>query len=89
MTVDAYRNKMRTTMIAAGSDVQATAPNFETRVGKRKWLDRSKRLRERRSLTSSSATAATAAAGAGGGSGSVVELADDAEEEDVGSVLGI
>jgi hypothetical protein len=42
-TVDAYRNKMRSTMVAAGQDQSTIAPHFETRVGKRKWLERSKR----------------------------------------------
>lgn len=43
--VDAYRNKMRSTMVAAGQDVTAIAPHFETRVGKRKWLERGKRAK--------------------------------------------
>jgi len=42
-SLDAYRNKMRSTMVAAGQDVTTAAPHFETRVGKRKWLDRMKR----------------------------------------------
>ncbi|KAF2398022.1 hypothetical protein EJ06DRAFT_480599 [Trichodelitschia bisporula] len=42
-SLDAYRNKMRSTMVAAGQDVTSVAPHFETRVGKRKWLERSKR----------------------------------------------
>jgi len=42
-SLDAYRNKMRSTMVAAGQDVVSVAPHFETRVGKRKWLERSKR----------------------------------------------
>jgi len=42
-SLDAYRNKMRSTMVAAGQDQSTIAPHFETRVGKRKWLDRSKR----------------------------------------------
>ncbi|KAF2085354.1 hypothetical protein K490DRAFT_46728 [Saccharata proteae CBS 121410] len=41
-SLDAYRNKMRSTMVAAGQDV---APHFETRVGKRRWLERSKRAK--------------------------------------------
>ncbi|KAF2139168.1 uncharacterized protein K452DRAFT_300716 [Aplosporella prunicola CBS 121167] len=41
-SLDAYRTKMRTTMMAAGQDV---APHFETRVGKRQWLERSKRAK--------------------------------------------
>ena len=44
-TVDAYRNKMRSTMVAAGHDVASVAPHFETRVGKRKWMERSKRAK--------------------------------------------
>ena len=43
--VDAYRNKMRSTMVAAGQDVAAVAPHFETRVGKRKWMERSKKAK--------------------------------------------
>jgi len=42
-SLDAYRNKMRSTMVAAGQDVTTAAPHFETRVGKRKWLERTKR----------------------------------------------
>jgi len=41
--LDAYRNKMRSSMIAAGQDVVSVAPHFETRVGKRKWLERNRR----------------------------------------------
>lgn len=40
--VDAYRNKMRSTMVGAGQDVTQVAPHFETRVGKRKFLEWSK-----------------------------------------------
>lgn len=47
LAVDAYRNKMRSTMVAAGQDVANTAPHFETRVGKRKWLERSKKAKGR------------------------------------------
>jgi len=43
--VDAYRNKMRSTMVAAGHDVASVAPHFETRVGKRKWIERNKRAK--------------------------------------------
>ena len=43
--VDAYRNKMRSTMVANGQDVTTVAPHFETRPGKRKWQDRGKRMR--------------------------------------------
>ncbi|KAF2104638.1 hypothetical protein NA57DRAFT_30561 [Rhizodiscina lignyota] len=46
-SLDAYRNKMRSTMVAAGQDVANVAPHFETRVGKRKWLERSKKTKGR------------------------------------------
>lgn len=32
-------------MVSAGQDVGSIAPHFETRVGKRKWLERSKRAK--------------------------------------------
>ena len=41
--VDSYRNKVRKVMDDTGKDVAATAPHFETRVGKRRWNDRNKR----------------------------------------------
>jgi len=44
-SLDAYRNKMRSTMIAGGSEAGTIAPHFETRPGKRKWLERNKRAR--------------------------------------------
>lgn len=34
---------MRSTMLTAGQEVSAVAPHFETRVGKRKWLERRER----------------------------------------------
>ncbi|KAI1006344.1 hypothetical protein K3495_g1876 [Podosphaera aphanis] len=43
--LDSYRNKVRTTMESVGKDVPSIAPHFETRVGKRKWNERSKRNR--------------------------------------------
>lgn len=39
-SLDAYRNKMRSSMMGAGQDVTTVAPHFETRVGKRKWNER-------------------------------------------------
>lgn len=42
--VDAYRNKMRSTMLTTGQEVASVAPHFETRVGKRKWLERERRV---------------------------------------------
>lgn len=47
-TVDSYRNKVCMTMNNTGKDVQAIAPHFETRCGKRRWNERGKR--ERRSV---------------------------------------
>lgn len=41
--VDAYRNKMRSTMVAGGQEVSTVAPHFETRVGKRKWLEKERK----------------------------------------------
>ncbi len=40
--VDAYRNKMRSAMVAGGQDVSTIAPHFETRPGKNKWMQRVK-----------------------------------------------
>lgn len=34
---------MRSTMLNAGQNVSSIAPHFETRVGKRRWVDRRKR----------------------------------------------
>ena len=47
---------MRSTMLTAGQEPLSIAPHFETRIGKRKWLERRKRN--------------SAAAGAGAGSDS-------------------
>lgn len=41
--VDAYRNKMRSSMMGSGQDVTVAAPHLETRAGKRKWLERERR----------------------------------------------
>lgn len=49
--VDAYRNKMRSSMMAAGSDVATSAPHLETRVGKRRWMERTRRSRGAGSCT--------------------------------------
>jgi hypothetical protein len=46
-SLDAYRNKMRSSMMGAGQDVTAVAPHFETRVGKRKWNERIEKSRKR------------------------------------------
>lgn len=39
-SLDAYRNKMRSSMVGAGQDVSSVAPHFETRMGKKRWNDR-------------------------------------------------
>ncbi|SMY22537.1 unnamed protein product [Zymoseptoria tritici ST99CH_1A5] len=49
-SLDAYRNKMRSTMMAGGSETVTIAPHFETRAGKRKWLERNKRARRSDSM---------------------------------------
>ncbi|KAK6504968.1 hypothetical protein TWF481_006901 [Arthrobotrys musiformis] len=41
--LDAYRNKMRCALLANGQDATAVAPHLETRVGKRKWMERYRR----------------------------------------------
>lgn len=41
--VDAYRNKMRSTMVVGGQDVSSIPSHFETRAGKRRFLERRKR----------------------------------------------
>jgi hypothetical protein len=43
LIVDAYRNKMRSTMLAAGQEPASIPPHFETRAGKRKFLERMRR----------------------------------------------
>lgn len=47
MVVDAYRNKMRSSMMGAGQDVTSVAPHFETRVGKRRWNERIEKNKKR------------------------------------------
>ncbi|EEQ33874.1 conserved hypothetical protein [Microsporum canis CBS 113480] len=42
-SMDAYRNKMRNSMLTAGHETSEIAPYFETRVGKRRWLERGKK----------------------------------------------
>ncbi|KAH1907645.1 hypothetical protein KXV57_004135 [Aspergillus fumigatus] len=42
-TVDAYRNKMRSTMLAAGHDPSSIPRHLETRAGKRRFLERRQR----------------------------------------------
>lgn len=41
--LDCYRNKVRSTMESTGQDVATAAPHFETRAGKRRWTERSRR----------------------------------------------
>ncbi|KAJ5238855.1 hypothetical protein N7468_003474 [Penicillium chermesinum] len=42
-SLDAYRNKMRTSMLAAGQDPSEMPEHFDTRRGKRRFLDRARR----------------------------------------------
>ncbi|KAL2820511.1 hypothetical protein BDW59DRAFT_117199 [Aspergillus cavernicola] len=42
-SLDAYRNKMRSTMLAAGQEPMSIPPHFETRAGKRRFLERRRR----------------------------------------------
>ncbi|EGE81622.2 ribosomal protein L24E [Blastomyces dermatitidis ATCC 18188] len=67
--LDAYRNKMRSTMITATQELTSVAPHFETRVGKRKWLERSKQPR-----------AGVSASGRGTPAVTTISSARDAEE---------
>ncbi|PQE33509.1 ribosomal l24e protein [Rutstroemia sp. NJR-2017a WRK4] len=41
--LDAWRNKVKENIEKAGKDVATTVPHFDTRVGKRRWTERSKR----------------------------------------------
>lgn len=44
--VDAYRNKVGSTIAAGGQEVSTVAPHLETRTGKKMWVERkSKRAR--------------------------------------------
>lgn len=51
--LDAYRNKTRSSMMAAGMDVTTSAPHLETRAGKRRWLERTRRQKPAASSSSS------------------------------------
>ncbi|KAL4952247.1 hypothetical protein BDW69DRAFT_195807 [Aspergillus filifer] len=42
-SLDAYRNKMRSTMLAAGQEEGSIPSHFETRAGKRRFLERRRR----------------------------------------------
>ncbi|KAJ5735582.1 uncharacterized protein N7483_000707 [Penicillium malachiteum] len=42
--MDAYRNKMRTSMIAAGQEASEIPEHFDTRRGKRRFLERTRRM---------------------------------------------
>lgn len=46
-TVDAYRDKMRSSMLADGRDAQEIPDHFDTRRGKRRFLERGRRLESR------------------------------------------
>lgn len=41
--MDAYRNKMRSSMLAAGQDPADIPEHFDTRRGKRRFLERTSR----------------------------------------------
>ncbi|KAJ6021957.1 hypothetical protein N7540_007461 [Penicillium herquei] len=43
-SLDAYRNKMRTSMIAAGQEASEIPEHFDTRRGKRRFLERTRRM---------------------------------------------
>lgn len=43
IVVDCYRNKTRAAVEGASLDIKSVAPHFETRAGKRRWNERSKR----------------------------------------------
>ncbi|KAL1982225.1 hypothetical protein VTN96DRAFT_1651 [Rasamsonia emersonii] len=60
-SLDAYRNKMRSTMLTTGQDPSSIAPHFETRRGKRKWLERGRRNNAASGAGSESGTAAVTA----------------------------
>lgn len=49
---------MRNTMLNAGQETTSIAPHFETRIGKRKFLERS---RKKSSLSAATAAVATSA----------------------------
>ncbi|KAL1999114.1 hypothetical protein VTN02DRAFT_5022 [Thermoascus thermophilus] len=61
-SLDAYRNKMRHTMLSAGQEPSSIAPHFETRIGKRRWLERGKRNNAATSGSRSTTSAVTASA---------------------------
>lgn len=42
LKVDAYRNKMRTSMLAAGQEASEIPKHFDTRRGKRRFLERAR-----------------------------------------------
>lgn len=41
--MDAYRNKMRSSMLGAGQDSASIPDHFDTRRGKRRFLERGRR----------------------------------------------
>ncbi|PYH48938.1 uncharacterized protein BP01DRAFT_288398 [Aspergillus saccharolyticus JOP 1030-1] len=50
-SLDAYRNKMRAAMVAEGQDPSAIPQHFETRAGKRRFLERKRRVTPAREAT--------------------------------------
>ncbi|KAF9891164.1 hypothetical protein FE257_004728 [Aspergillus nanangensis] len=67
-SLDAYRNKMRSTMLASGQEPSSIPSHFETRAGKRKFLERRRRTAN--------------ASGRGGGAHTVSASRRSAEEVD-------
>lgn len=55
--VDAYRNKMRSVMLAAGRDPSQIPEHFDTRRGKRRFLERGMRRLETGSLNAAQRSA--------------------------------
>lgn len=55
--VDAYRNKMRSSMLAAGQDPSDIPEHFDTRRGKRRFLERGGRRLEMGDLSAAQRSA--------------------------------
>lgn len=43
-SIDVYRSKVRDGVVAGGKEVETVAPVYETRVGKRRWVERRVRV---------------------------------------------
>lgn len=53
--MDAYRDKMRSSMLAAGQETGDIPDHFDTRRGKRRFLERGRRLESGESAAQRSA----------------------------------